>query len=66
MLELPAAMVKLSSNSAKRMRLHSLQLMERCDPLGPWLGWMAARLEGRSFDRLQVQFFEGLLTEIEA
>src|SRR5215467_1828764 len=51
MLELPGATRKLSSNLAKRMRLRSLQLMERCNPLGQALGWMAARPERRHLDR---------------
>jgi hypothetical protein len=38
MLELPGAPRKLSSNSAKRMRFRSLQLWERCNPLGQAVG----------------------------
>src|SRR5262249_9089896 len=51
MLELPDATRKWSSNSAKRMRFRSLQLLEHCTPLGQALGWTATRPERRSFDR---------------
>ena len=45
----PGATQKFSSNSAKRIRLHSLQLGERFNPLGQALGWTATRPERRRY-----------------
>jgi hypothetical protein len=45
----PGATQKFSSNSAKRIRLHSLQLRERFNPLGQALGWTATRPERRRY-----------------
>src|SRR5215472_10289915 len=77
MLELLGATRKLSSNSAKRMRLRSMQLMVRWNPLGQALGSTATRPERCSFDRRWRRsptketkgpwpFYQGLLAEIEA
>src|SRR5215831_12035137 len=76
MLELPDATQKLSSNSAKRARLRSLQLRERCNPPGQALAWTAARPAPElrqalatytdQGNKLFVPFYQGLLAEIEA
>src|SRR6516162_1728013 len=68
----PGATQKFSSNSAKRIRLHPLQLGERCNLLGQALGWTATRPERRRFDgrwrrvidqgdKNFVPFYQGLL-----
>ena len=77
MLQLPGATRKLSSNSAKRMRLRSMQLVGALQS-----AWASARLDGRETgatelrqalaaftdqgNKLFVPFFQGLLAEIEA
>jgi hypothetical protein len=68
MLELPGATRKLSSNSAKRMRLRSAWVSARSD--GGETGVMELRQALVAYtdeeNKFLVPFFQGLLAEIKA